>query len=321
MGSIPSKQTSISNDSFECAMYATQGHRARMEDKHVMTLSLPKHPSYSLFGVFDGFNGADASTYFAENIADTLDAIQDLQNNDAIVHAIDVLDKRYNRSPQTKPNTGCTFVFALINTLNAQDTSWSNISYTNSTASFAGLGSTTSKNDCESEANASTPRDEQVYRCRVFWAGDSRAMLMSDSCELHKLTDDHHCGVATEKERIVNAKGRIINDRIDGIVEVTRCFGCHTMKNNRSLPSDKQKMISVPESTTLLCRNNDRLLFFCDGLTKTWTDRQFNTRCKHHFLQHKDDHKGSLSALRYLTEQAIDEGSKDNITVLCIKFN
>eukprot|EP01084_Bolivina_argentea_P164561 286101_1 len=152
---------------------------------------------------------------------------------------------------------------------------------------------------------------ETMYKVRVFWAGDSRAVLMSESCQFENLTTDHTTQNAKEVERIVNAKGQIINNRINGICEVTRCFGCDTMKNDASLPPNEQKMISVAEHTTSMCTKNDRLLIFCDGLAKKWTDAQLNTRCKHHLMQHTDD-----DALMYLCEQAMDEGSKDNITVM-----
>eukprot|EP01083_Nonionella_stella_P062254 161888_1 len=340
---IPSQQILISNHSLECALYATQGrHRSGMEDRHVITLSIPKHPSFSLFGVFDGFNGADASAYFADNIVTTLNAVDDLDNNDSIIHAIDDMDLKYLQSlhtEQSSATTGCTFVFALIN---RTSTAVSELTYTpystqDSAMTYPNLLHTPPSNSVPSCSHskyepmkfgsvvgdtASVCDEESEFKVRVFWAGDSRATCMSEAGQFKRLTRDHHCGVPTESERIVQAKGTITNDRIDGIVEVTRCFGCHAMKNDDSLPSNAQKMISVPECTTSMCCTNDRLLIYCDGLAKKWTDRQFNARCKHHVTQHacEDEKNGELHALKYLTEQAMDEGSRDNITVLSIKF-
>eukprot|EP01083_Nonionella_stella_P187609 689709_1 len=205
----------LANNSFECALYATQGYRKQMEDAHVMSISLPHHSSYSLFGVFDGFNGDDASTYLAEHITGALDAIKDLDDDDAIIKAIGELDTNYIHShdddtKQCDSNAGCTFVFAVINS------------------------------------------KDNAFHTRVFWAGDARAVLMSDDRHFRRLTEDHHCNVQEEAERITNAKGTIINDRIDGIVEVSRGFGCRVMKSDASLPFDEQKMISVPDHTTVI---------------------------------------------------------------------
>eukprot|EP01084_Bolivina_argentea_P207763 354420_1 len=327
---VPSQHKLLSNDSFECAVYATQGHRPRMEDAHVLNLSFPKHPSYALFGVFDGFNGDDASSFFADNIVDTLGALNDLDDNDAIIKAIDEMDTKYIHSPYTEPhnpNAGCTFVFALISKENASVSKLTHSLLYAPATSFSNsipTQSSSSRYDpfkvhlCDDVS--STDDTDNRYRVRVFWAGDSRAALMSDNYQCERLTKDHHCTVQSEKQRILNANGTIINDRIDGVVEVTRCFGCHVMKSNESLPNHEQKMISVPECNTFMAKSNDRLFIFCDGLVKTWSDSQFNSRAKHHVMQHSDGNKGAVDTLKYLCEQAVDEGSKDNITVLSVKF-
>eukprot|EP01083_Nonionella_stella_P137443 418174_1 len=337
-----SEKKLLANNAFECALYATQGYRKGMEDAHLMNLSLPNHPSHSLFGVFDGFNGNDASTYFADHIADVLDDIKDIQDDDAIIKAVCDMDAKYLASDLDNPNAGCTFVFAIINTVDLADMTMSRLSlqpmasdtpyiYSNSVSSLCSRSFTANSNydssnlkycsssNLSSISTASCDADK-AFRVRVFWAGDARAVLMSDNRHFQRLTDDHHCSVATEAQRIVNAKGKIINDRIDGIVEVSRGFGCRAMKSDASLPFDEQKMISVPDHTTVICGNYNRLLLFCDGLTKKWTDKQFNVRCKHHVMQQKDDKKSEYKAIKYLCKQAMDEGSKDNITALSIRF-
>eukprot|EP01083_Nonionella_stella_P096479 271263_1 len=105
-----------------------------------------------------------------------------------------------------------------------------------------------------------------------------------------EMTQDHNVEMPQEAERIANAEGTIVNGRIDGIIETTRCFGCHRMKSNESLASNEQKMICVPEVTKCCGKNADRLLIFSDGLIKKWSDGAVNTtccgwRCKHHVLQ------------------------------------
>eukprot|EP01084_Bolivina_argentea_P121842 215936_1 len=333
-----SEEKLLANNSLECALYATQGYRKQMEDAHVMSISLPHHSSYSLFGVFDGFNGDDASTYLAEHITGALDAIKDLDDDDAIIKAIGELDTNYIHShdadtKQCDSNAGCTFVFAVINTVDIntrlslqQCASGTPYIYSNSVSSLCSrsfIASTYDSSVCPSMSfvnDLPTSTEDKAFRVRVFWAGDARAVLMSDDRHFRRLTEDHHCNVEHEAERITNAKGTIINDRIDGIVEVSRGFGCRVMKSDASLPFDEQKMISVPDHTTVICGNYNRLLLFCDGLTKKWTDKQFNVRCKHHVMQQKDDKKSEYKAIKYLCKQAMDEGSKDNITALSIRF-
>eukprot|EP01083_Nonionella_stella_P137442 418172_1 len=323
-----SEKKLLANNAFECALYATQGYRKGMEDAHVMAISLPKHPSYSLFGVFDGFNGDDASTYFAEHLMVALDELKDLDDDDSVIKVVSKMDTKYihsDNAEQHNPNAGCTFVFAIINTVDLADLSMTPLPYTpyiysNSVSSICSRSFCGDLPSITTPTNITSPDVDATFRVRVFWAGDARAVLVSDNRQFQKLTHDHHCSVPDEAKRIKNANGTISNGRIDGIVEVTRGFGCRAMKSDASLPPHKQKMISVPEHNTVICGNHDRLLIFCDGLSKTWTDQQFNIRWKHHLMQHKDEKQGELKAIKYLCKQAMDEGSKDNITAISIKF-
>eukprot|EP01084_Bolivina_argentea_P011321 21164_1 len=318
-----SEETFVSKDSFECALDATNGRRLRMEDKHTIALSLPKHPAYSVFGVFDGFNGDDASTYFSINLVDTLNKVDDLRDNDAIIQAIGQMDSNFLHSSNHNINAGCTFVFALIDKPDpeiSESTRLLNDSHSNSTSISSEISSSSVTERKTADDFSTVFGTEHGFRVRVFWAGDSRAVLMSPDGQFTRLTVDHHCSCTKEAERIIKANGTIVNDRIDGIVEVTRCFGCHPMKNDVSLSSNQQKMISVPEYTTTMCARDDRLLIFCDGLTKKMSDDGFNVRCAHHVLQHENEKNGSVHALKYLCEQAMDEGSDDNISVISVKF-
>eukprot|EP01083_Nonionella_stella_P164658 545675_1 len=252
MGTEQSSEKKLwANKSLECALYATKGHRKGMEDAHVMSFILPHHPSYSLFGVFDGFNGNDASSYFAEHITNVLDAIKDLDDDDAIIKAVCEMDQRYIHS-QSNPKCGCTFVFAVINTVDWPDilidlslrprASLTPCAYSNSVLS----GNT---DFTEPPSICTTSALDRPCCVRVFWAGHARAVLMSDSGHFQRLTHDHNCTLKEEANRIVNANGTIVNNRLDGIVQVTRGFGCRAMKSDASLASDKQKMICVPEHT------------------------------------------------------------------------
>eukprot|EP01083_Nonionella_stella_P065369 171220_1 len=315
------QQTYLENDSYECAAYACQGKRPSMEDTHSLNLSFPNHPSYSLFGAFDGFNGCDASAFLAANLVTSLDKVHDLEDNTAIIKAIEELDMTYIHSEEHKTSSGCTYVFALIHRSPSKlhhDSSGSN----DTIGSPAAYGTADTTVNEPLQVNSSSPIPEHSYRCRIFWAGDSRAVLMSSNSngqfKFERLTQDHNCKMPEEAKRIAHAEGKVVNNRIDGIIETTRCFGCHRMKNNTSLPSNEQKLICVPDMTNCIGKRDDRLLIFTDGLIKKWKDHQFNTRCKHHLTQQADEKQGELYAMQYLCEQAMDEGSPDNITVMSI---
>eukprot|EP01084_Bolivina_argentea_P260837 440618_1 len=309
------EKTTYVNHAYTCAVYATQGYRRSMEDRNIVCLSLPNHPDHAIFGVFDGFNGHYASQYLADNVQSELNKLHTLEDNNLIISTINAMDKKWrtftneiNECKETNNdenidnntesidekydnNAGSTIVFALIQTKHTSDTV------------------------------------NNEYKCRIFWAGDSRAIALihnennENEFEKHNLTIDHHCDLEKECKRIKNANGNIVNNRIDGQVAITRCFGCNVMKNDTNLPQNEQKMISNMEYKTLICKQDDMLLLFCDGLIAgNWSNDTVIMNFKRIYMQHKDEKNGLLNCLNYLAEDAMNDGSKDNITVICIRF-
>merc|ERR1719181_2722738 len=80
--------------------------------------------------------------------------------------------------------------------------------------------------------------------------GDSRAMLIREGRAI-PLTEDHKPEDPKERNRIMNAGGRVIKmgpcHRIDGSLNLSRAFGDFALKANRSLPPDQQKVIAFPD--------------------------------------------------------------------------
>eukprot|EP00483_Globobulimina_turgida_P012492 UN12515 len=98
-------------------------------------------------------------------------------------------------------------------------------------------------------------------------------MLINSQWKYSNLTIDHHCDLEKEGKRIESADGEIINNRVDGVCAISRCFGCNAMKKNELLPRNKQKMISDAECKKITCYENDTLLLFCDGLIERWNEK------------------------------------------------
>eukprot|EP00483_Globobulimina_turgida_P006633 UN06643 len=159
------------------------------------------------------------------------------------------------------------------------------------------------------------------YKARIFWVGDSRAVLLKDDGEnFEALTVDHHCDSPDELLRIKKTDAQIINNKIDGICELSRCFGCESMKNDSKLKYDQQKMICVAQTKHISIESGDTLLLFCDGLTSVWKYKQLIQRYNFKYNQHKSEKNSLQKSLHYLVEDCIDCGSKDNITAMSIKF-
>ncbi|KAG5440857.1 hypothetical protein PCK2_000012, partial [Pneumocystis canis] len=89
--------------------------------------------------------------------------------------------------------------------------------------------------------------------------GDARAVLCR-SGKAHRLSYDHKSSDWHESQRIINAGGLIINNRVNGILAVTRALGDTYMK---------KFVISRPFTTeTILIPSEDEFIILaCDGVT------------------------------------------------------
>eukprot|EP01084_Bolivina_argentea_P016644 31123_1 len=68
----PCQKKSYTNDYYSVGLCSMRGCRNTMQDSHCVYLSIPNHPKYSLFAVFDGFNGNEASKYLSTNLINIL---------------------------------------------------------------------------------------------------------------------------------------------------------------------------------------------------------------------------------------------------------
>merc|ERR1711879_924735 len=150
--------------------------------------------------------------------------------------------------------------------------------------------------------------------------GDSRA-VMSRGGSATRLTSmtDHKAMDPLEGKRVIEAGGQIINDRVNGMLAMTRALGDHVLKMP-ILPNDV--VSNVPDITsTDLSSQDSFVILACDGLWDVINDQQA-----------VDMVRGSLRELtpissrlkaegrsvaeilaRMLVEEALQRGSNDNI--------
>ncbi|KAJ1479239.1 phosphatase 2C-like domain-containing protein [Baffinella frigidus] len=108
----------------------------------------------------------------------------------------------------------------------------------------------------------------------VGWVGDSKAVLARRESEEPgsrlkplAITKDHNTMIAKERERVVKAGGFIENNRVNGIMEVTRSIGDRELK--------KAGVISTPDLQRItLCARDEFLLLACDGLWGVMTAQE-----------------------------------------------
>jgi serine/threonine protein phosphatase PrpC len=269
-----------------------QGHRPSMEDRHVMKLNIPKHSDYHLFGIFDGHHGEGAAQYLADNIANELGKLDNLNDPKMIQDCIMNMDREFCK--KNKLDEGSCLVFVLVKPIFASQSG--------------------QPNDQSSNITSNEPSSYQVS---VFWAGDSRCLWLSPDKDKSKgLTQDHLPSNPQERQRIENAEGSVERGRVDARLAMSRAFGDQSLKQNENKPFDKQKVVALCDYQTFTARPGDWLLLFCDGLVENWTNEEVVEKLKQHISNAEDPAHG----LGHLFDEILNAGSRDNMSACLIQL-
>jgi serine/threonine protein phosphatase PrpC len=141
--------------------------------------------------------------------------------------------------------------------------------------------------------------DGLIYAANV---GDSRIIHISGG-EATRLSFDHKASVASERLLIEARGGRVIDDRVAGILCLSRAIG----------DAELEGVISCePQLMTTLLRDGDRLIIACDGVWDVMTDQMAAD-----IFERAD---GPVDAARNIEGEALRRGSTDNISVICVDF-
>ncbi|OQR96756.1 protein phosphatase 2C [Achlya hypogyna] len=141
---------------------------------------------------------------------------------------------------------------------------------------------------------------------RVLYAanvGDSRVVLCK-SGRASRLSQDHKAEDPDEATRIVQSGGFVIQNRVAGVLAVSRSFG------DRSL---KEWVIAKPfVSRTVLDEQVDFVILACDGVWDELDDQEaVNIVLSLEPLERPQ-------AAKYLVESALEQGSCDNISAVVV---
>ncbi|KAG0317797.1 Protein phosphatase 2C 1 [Dissophora globulifera] len=134
--------------------------------------------------------------------------------------------------------------------------------------------------------------------------GDARAVL----CHKEKgvrLSYDHKGSDHTEAQRILDVGGFVMNNRVNGVLAVTRALGDSSMK---------EFVIGAPYTTrTVISADNPYLILACDGLWDVCSDQEAVELIKDEVCPSK--------ASQLLLDHALQKFSTDNISVMVIRLN
>lgn len=145
--------------------------------------------------------------------------------------------------------------------------------------------------DMGSTANIVLIKNNYIYIANV---GDSMAVLFKNGQAI-RLNQEHKTSLPSEFTRINKSGSRIVNNRIEGRLNLTRAIGIMkfnknilgdlTFKNNSSLKFYEQAVISYPEITKIkITKDIDFIFMACDGV---WDCVDIQKVCEHISVQLK----------------------------------
>jgi [calcium/calmodulin-dependent protein kinase] kinase len=120
-----------------------------------------------------------------------------------------------------------------------------------------------------------------------------------------------------ERERIEAAGGQVINNRVDGILAVSRAFGDTAFKSESSDPNDSKVIASPDVVSEVITPMTEFAIIASDGLWDIMTPQNVVNFVRKMLSKNSDLH----AAARELTQEALARGSVDNITTIIISWS
>ncbi|KAF7731553.1 Protein phosphatase 2C 1 [Apophysomyces ossiformis] len=238
--------------------------RRTMEDSHLYVMNFDSVPQQGLFAIFDGHGGRDAAEWCGDHFHE---AFLECYKAYQDTHTVpEILEKTFLHVDELiKDEEGkVSGCTAIVAFIQVKDSK--RILYT---------------------ANA----------------GDARAVLSRNGKAL-RLSYDHKGSDAKEAKRIKDTGGLIMNNRVGGLLAVTRSLGDYPLK---------EYVIGMPYTTETELGPKDKFLILaCDGLWDVCEDQTAVKEIK--------KVENPLTASKKLLDLAISRGTQDNVSVMVVRF-
>ncbi|KAL3459074.1 phosphatase 2C-like domain-containing protein [Aspergillus heterothallicus] len=272
------------------------------------------------FAIFDGHAGTFAAQFCGKKLHLIL---EDVLRKNPIAPVPELLDQTFTAVDQQLEklpvkNSGCTAVVAL---LRWEDRVPSPHSVTGSSA--LGLAAAAAaKNEADSES-ANTPTQEaastpvanippklreKAIRQRVLYTanvGDARVILCRNGKAL-RLSYDHKGSDENEGRRIANAGGLILNNRVNGVLAVTRALGDAYIKDLVTGHPYTTETVIQPDL-------DEFIILACDGLWDVCSDQEAVDLIR--------DVQDTQLASKLLVDHALARFSTDNLSCMVIRLD
>ncbi len=104
-------------------------------------------------------------------------------------------------------------------------------------------------------------------------AGDSRCVLCKSGIAIN-LSEDHKPDLEAERRRIEKAGGYVDENRVNGVINLSRSLGDLEYKQKKKVKPEEQMITAVPDVRVEQIENEtDFLIFACDGIWDCMTSQ------------------------------------------------
>lgn len=160
-----------------------------------------------------------------------------------------------------------------------------------------------------------------IVKKRLFIAsaGDSRALLCKGGKAI-ALTVDHKPTLPAEKARIEKAGGFVAQNRVNGVLALSRALGDFPLKSD-ALPPHLQAVSCVPDVSSYdIGADDEFLVLACDGLFEKKTDDEVVSCIRSSIVEGNDPSVACETLSSECLGTAVNAKGSDNMTVITIQF-
>ncbi|ODM15709.1 hypothetical protein SI65_08943 [Aspergillus cristatus] len=263
------------------------------------------------FAIFDGHAGTFAAEWCGKKLHHVLQDVMRKNPNAPVPELLDQTFTSVDQQLEKLPlkNSGCTAVIALLRWEDRVPNSHS-ATGTAALAPVAAAETTKSEGEnAQSDPATVLPKlQEKASRQRVLYTanvGDARAILCRNGKAL-RLSYDHKGSDENEGKRIASAGGLVLNNRVNGVLAVTRALGDAYLKDLVTGHPYTTETVIQPDA-------DEFVILACDGLWDVCSDQEAVE-----LIRNVTD---AQEASKILVDHALARFSTDNLSCMVIRFD
>ncbi|KAM9053926.1 protein phosphatase 1B isoform 1-T1 [Megaptera novaeangliae] len=267
-----------------------QGWRVEMEDAHTAVVGIPHGlEDWSFFAVYDGHAGSRVANYCSTHL------LEHITNNEDF---------------RAAGKSGSALEPSVENVKNGIRTGFLKID--EYMRNFSDLRNGMDRSGSTAVGVMISPKHIYFINC-----GDSRAVLYRNG-QVCFSTQDHKPCNPREKERIQNAGGSVMIQRVNGSLAVSRALGDYDYKCVDGKGPTEQLVSPEPEVYEILRAEEDEFIILaCDGIWDVMSNEELCEFVKSR-LEVSDDLE---NVCNWVVDTCLHKGSRDNMSIVLVCFS